>query len=369
MRTLGIILAGGNSKRMRELTKKRAIAAMPMAGSYRAIDFALSSMANSNINRVAVITQYSSRSLNEHLSSSKWWDFGRKQGGLFVFNPTITPDNREWYRGTADALAQTINFLCDCHEPYVVIAAGDGIYKVDYTKVLEEHIARDADITVICKDMPKDADVSRFGVVELDVDGRIVGFDEKPASTNLNTISCGIYVIRRRLLISLLEECIEMEWTDFVRDILMRQKNNKKIYAHKLESYWASINTAEAYFAANQDFLKPEVREWFFRTEPEVMTKVEDNPPAKYNPGAKVSNSLVAGGTIINSEVTNTLVFKNVFIGSGCIIRNSVIMNNVYIGDNCVLENCVVDSRNRIEAGSVFRGTPDHVEIVSGKGK
>ena len=217
--------------------------------------------------------------------------------------------------------------------------------------------------------MPKDADVSRFGVVELDVDGRIVGFDEKPASTNLNTISCGIYVIRRRLLISLLEECIEMEWTDFVRDILMRQKNNKKIYAHKLESYWASINTAEAYFAANQDFLKPEVREWFFRTEPEVMTKVEDNPPAKYNPGAKVSNSLVAGGTIINSEVTNTLVFKNVFIGSGCIIRNSVIMNNVYVGDNCVLENCVVDSRNRIEAGSVFRGTPDHVEIVSGKGK
>ena len=137
MRTLGIILAGGNSKRMRELTKKRAIAAMPMAGSYRAIDFALSSMANSNINRVAVITQYSSRSLNEHLSSSKWWDFGRKQGGLFVFNPTITPDNREWYRGTADALAQNINFLCDCHEPYVVIAAGDGIYKVDYTKVLE----------------------------------------------------------------------------------------------------------------------------------------------------------------------------------------------------------------------------------------
>ena len=113
----------------------------------------------------------------------------------------------------------------------MVIAAGDGIYKVDYTKVLEEHIARDADITVICKDMPKDADVSRFGVVELDVDGRIIGFDEKPASTNLNTISCGIYVIRRRLLISLLEECIEMEWTDFVRDILMRQKNNKNLRA------------------------------------------------------------------------------------------------------------------------------------------
>lgn len=365
MRTLGIILAGGNNKRMRELTKKRAIAAMPLGGCYRAIDFALSSMANSHIGKVAVITQYSSRSLNEHLSSSKWWDFGRKQGGLFVFNPTITPENRDWYRGTADALAQNINFLKDSHEPYVVIAAGDGVYKVDYNKVLEYHVAKDADITVICKEMPAGTDISRFGVVELDGDDRIVNFDEKPVCSELTTISCGIYVIRRRLLISLLEQCIEMEWYDFVRDILIRQKNNRRIFAYRLDSYWTSISTAEAYFQANMDFLKPEVRDWMFHQEPEIMTKVDDNPPAKYNYGSRVSNALVANGAIINGEVTNSLLSKNVFVGSGCIIRNAVILNDVYIGDNCVIENCVVESRMKLEAGSVYRGEPGKIKIVT----
>ena len=140
MRAIGIILAGGNSSRMGELSAKRAVAAMPVTGSYRAIDFSLSNMSNSHIQKVAVFTQYNSRSLNEHLNSSKWWDFGRKQGGLYVFTPTITTANNTWYQGTADALYQNINFLKDSHEPYVVIASGDGVYKLDYNKVLEEHI-------------------------------------------------------------------------------------------------------------------------------------------------------------------------------------------------------------------------------------
>ena len=125
MRALGIILAGGNNNRMRELSNRRAIAAMPVAGSYRSIDFALSNMTNSHIAKVAVLTQYNARSLNEHLSSSKWWNFGRKQGGLFVFTPTITPDNSFWYQGTADAIYQNLDFLKRSHEPYVVIASGD----------------------------------------------------------------------------------------------------------------------------------------------------------------------------------------------------------------------------------------------------
>ena len=131
MRAIGIILAGGNSHRMKELSKKRAIGAMPIAGSYRSIDFALSNMSNSHIQKVGVLTQYNARSLNEHLSSSKWWDFGRKQGGLFVFTPTITADNGFWFRGTADAIYQNISFLKNSHEPYVVITSSDCIYKMD----------------------------------------------------------------------------------------------------------------------------------------------------------------------------------------------------------------------------------------------
>ncbi|WP_434310748.1 glucose-1-phosphate adenylyltransferase subunit GlgD [Hominifimenecus sp. rT4P-3] len=365
MKALGIILAGGNGRRMRELSRKRAVAAMPVAGSYRAIDFALSNMTNSQIGKVAVITQYSSRSLNEHLSSSKWWDFGRKQGGLFVFNPTITPQNNEWYRGTADALAQNLNFLRDSHEPYVVIVPGDGVYKLDYNQVIEYHMQKEADITVVCKQLPAGTDVSRFGVVELDPNMRIVGFEEKPAITELNMVSCGIYVVRRRLLISLLEQCEEMEWFDFVRDVLMRQRRAKKIYAYPLQGYWANISTVDAYYQCNMDFLEPAVRQEFFYDDPEIYTKVDDNPPAKFNPGALVENSLVASGTIINGTIQDSVIFKKVFVGSGCRIQNCIILNDVSIGDGVVLENCIVESRTKIQAGTQVRGEEGAIRIVT----
>lgn len=160
-------MAGGNNHRMKELSNKRAIAAMPIAGSYRSIDFALSNMTNSGVQKVAVLTQYNARSLNEHLSSSKWWNFGRKQGGMFVFTPTITKENSFWYQGTADAIYQNLDFLKRCHEPYVIIASGDGVYKLDYNKVLEYHIQKKADITVVCKELPSTEDVTRFGVLKM----------------------------------------------------------------------------------------------------------------------------------------------------------------------------------------------------------
>ena len=189
MRAVGIVLAGGNNKKMRELSYKRAVSAMPIAGSYRSIDFTLSNMTNSHIQRVAVLTQYNSRSLNEHLSSSKWWNCGRKQGGMFVFTPTITAENSNWYRGTADALYQNLNFLKNSHEPYVIIAAGEGVYKLDYNKVLEYHIEKKADITIVTKQLDESEDVSRFGQVQTDDDGRIISFDEKPMVASSHTIS------------------------------------------------------------------------------------------------------------------------------------------------------------------------------------
>ena len=233
MRALGIILAGGNNHKMRELTSRRAVAAMPIAGSYRAIDFTLSNMSNSHIQKVAVLTQYNARSLNEHLNSSKWWDFGRKQGGLYVFTPTITADNGYWYRGTADAIYQNLDFLKRSHEPYVIITSGDAVYKMDYNKVLEYHIAKKADITVVCKELDDSEDASRFGTIKMDDSMRIEEFEEKPMVAHSHTISTGIYVVRRRLLIDLIEHCAEEDRYDFVTDILIRYKNLKKIYGYK----------------------------------------------------------------------------------------------------------------------------------------
>lgn len=364
MRAIGIVLAGGNSKRMRELSNKRAISAMPVAGSYRSIDFVLSNMSNSHIQNVAVFTQYNSRSLNEHLSSSKWWDFGRKQGGLYVFTPTITAENSDWYRGTADALYQNLTFLKNSHEPYVVIASGDGVYKIDFNKVLEYHIEKKADITVVCKKMSEDEDVTRFGLVKINDDGRIVEFEEKPMVATSNTVSCGIYVIRRRQLIELIERCAAEDRVDFVRDILVRYKNLKRIYAYKMENYWSNIASVESYYKTNMDFLKLDVRNYFFKQYPDIYSKIDDLPPAKYNPGAVVKNSLISSGSIINGTVENSILFKKAYVGNNCVIKNSIILNDVYIGDNTVIENCIVESRDTIRANTTYIGTPEDIKIV-----
>ena len=204
MRAIGIILAGGNNHRMAELSKNRAVCAMPIAGSYRSIDFTLSNMSNSHVQKVAVFTQYNAGSLNRHMNSSKWWDFGRKQGGLYVLTPAMTSDNSSWYRGTADAIYQNLGFLKESHEPYVIIAPGDCVYKMDFNTLLEYHVDKKADITVVCKDMPDDADMSRFGTVMMNEEMRVVGFEEKPLQPKTRTISCGIYIIRRRLLIDVI---------------------------------------------------------------------------------------------------------------------------------------------------------------------
>ena len=365
MKALGIILAGGNSSRMQSLSDKRAISAMPVGGSYRCIDFVLSNMTNSHIQTVAVLSQYNARSLNEHLNSAKWWNFGRKQGGLFLFTPTVTTNNSWWYRGTADAIWQNLDFLKKRHEPYVVIASGDCIYKLDFNKVLDYHIEKQADITVVCAKLPAGDDINRYGVVQMDKEGRIVEFEEKPMVANSDTVSAGVYIIRRRTLIELLEECNKEGRYNFVTDILIRHKGLKKIYGYMMDGYWANIADVDSYYRANQDFLKREVRDYFFHDAPGIFSKVHDLPPAKYNVGSRVTNSLVAGGCIINSNVENSILFKKVFVGNNSVIKNSIILNGAYIGDNVVVENCIVESHETLLSGTKYIGE-DGVKIVTG---
>ena len=292
MRAIGIILAGGNNRKMRELSHKRAVCAMPIAGSYRSIDFTLSNMSNSHIQKVAVLTQYNASSLHEHLSSSKWWDFGRKQGGLYVYTPAVTAQNSNWYRGTADAIYQNLDFLRSSHEPYVLVASGDGVYKMDFNKMMEYHIEKKADITVVCRDMPPKANLERFGSIRMNEESRIEEFEEKPLQAKSRVISCGIYILRRRQLIEMVEKCIEEDRYDFVRDILIRYKDVKRIYGYKIRDYWRNIASVEDYYGTNMDFLKPEVRNYFFKQYPDIYSKVDDLAPAKYNVGQASETAL-----------------------------------------------------------------------------
>ena len=285
------------------------------------------------------------------------------RGGLYTFTPTVTADNSWWYRGTADAMYQNIDFLKKRHEPYVIITGGDCVYKLDYNKVLDYHIEKKADITVVCKDMPEGADISRFGVIRMNEESRITEFEEKPMVSSSNTISTGIYIIRRRQLIEMLERSGQEDRWDFVTDILIRYKNMKRIYGYKMEDYWSNIATVDSYYNTNMDFLKPEVRNYFFRETPHIYSKVDDYPPAKYNAGSDVKNSLISSGCIINSKIENSVLFKNVFVGKNCVIKNSIILNDVYIGDNTHIENCIVESRGTLKANTYYCGD-DGVKVV-----
>ena len=244
----------------------------------------------------------------------------------------------------------------------MIIASGDCVYKLDFNKVLEYHIAKRADITIVCTECHDD-DPNRFGVLRMNEDFRIEEFEEKPMVSDSNLISTGIYVVRRRHLIEMLERCAEEGRYDLVKDIFIRYKNLKRIYGYKINTYWSNIATVESYYRTNMDFLRPEIRDYFFNQYPEVYSKIDDLPPAKYNPGNMVRNSLISSGCIINGQVENSILFKDVYVGNNCVIKNSIVLNNVYLGDNTHIENCIVESRDTIRANSYYCGE-DRIKIV-----
>lgn len=366
MKAIGIILAGGHSDRLKELCAVRAVSAMPIGSSYRAIDFTLSNMSSSNIKKVAVITQYNSRSLHDHLSSAKWWNLGRKQGGLFVFTPFLSNENSFWFRGTADSIYQNINFLKRSNEPYVIIASGDAIYKMDFHEVLNYHISKNADITIVCKDLEGSGrDAHDFGIMEVDENMRMVDFEEKPVEPQSSIASLGIYVIQRTLLIKLLETIIPEERYDLVKDIITRYRKKLNIYGYKFDGYWTTLNNVKSYMDANMDFLDKKVRDIFIKEGPFIETKPKDEPPAKYNFGADVKNSLIGSGSILNGHISNSVLFRRVFTGDESSIKHSIIMEGSYIGKNCVIENAVIDKEVVVSDGKQIIGTSEKPIVIS----
>lgn len=357
MKAIGIILAGGNSEmRLGELTNTRAASAMPVGGCYRTIDFPLSSMTSSSINKVAVITQFNSRSLHDHLTSSKWWDLGRKQGGLFVFTPYISSENSFWFRGTADSLYQNLSFLEKSNEQYVVIASGDAVYKMNYKEVIREHVEKQSDITIVYKEVDNN-DLTKFGILQLDDDQRVIEFEEKPIEPEGNKVSLGIYVISRMLLISLLKDVVSEGRYDIVKDIIIRYRRKLKIRGCKFEGYWSTVGSGiDDYYNTNMDFLNREIRNSFVKENPRISTKPKDEPPVKYNSLANVVDSIAAGGSIINGTVEHSILFRRVYIGENSVVRNSIIMEGCHIGNNCIIENAIFDKNVVVQEGTHIIG-------------
>jgi glucose-1-phosphate adenylyltransferase len=365
MKAIGVILAGGNNDRLGALTEKRATSAMPVGSCYRALDFPLSNMANSGIGKVAVITQYNSRSLHDHLSSSKWWDLGRKQGGLFVFSPYLSSDNSFWFRGTADSIYQNVTYLKRSNEQYVVIAFGEGVYKMDYNDIIAWHEQKDADITIAYKKAGPEDDLRQYGVLEMDENGRIKELEEKPLEPQSDMISLGIYVMPRTLLIKLLEAINAESRYDLVKDVFMRYRKRLRIYGYNYEGYWRTLNSVQAYYDCNMDFLRRDVRMMFTRQFPYIETKQKDEPPAKYNIGAYVTDSLAGSGSIINGYTSHSVLFRRVFTGENSSVTNAIIMEGCYIGNNCVVENAILDKEVVLSDGKHIVGQGREPVIVT----
>jgi len=365
MRAIGIILAGGIDKRLVPLTASRATSAMPVGGCFRCIDFTLSNMTNSGINKVAVITQYNSRSLQDHLSSSKWWDFGRKQGGLFVFSPYLSSENSYWFRGTADSIYQNLTYLRRSNEPYVVIASGNGINKMDYSSVIRYHVEKDADITIVYQPIREGDDVHQYGVLDIDETGRVLDFEEKPLEPLSNKISLGVYVIARTKLIKLLESINAEGRYDLTQDIIMRYRKRLKIYGYEHDGYWRTLNSINAYYDCNMDFLRRDVRDLFYHQYPYIDTKPKDEPPAKYNIQANVLGSLAGSGSILNGNVINSVLFRKVYTGEGSTIKDSIVMDGCYIGNNCFIENAILDKEVVLSDGKQLIGRPGDPLVIT----
>ncbi len=364
--TMGIIITGGRNERMKELVTKRSVAAVPVGGKYRAIDFVLSNMVNSGIDKVGVVTQFSYRSLMDHLGSGKEWDLDRRNDGLFVFPPALSGDNSGWYRGSADGMYNNMTFLARSTQEYVVIATGNCICKMSYDDVMAYHIEKDADMTIVYREMDdlSETELKTLGTIELDEENRITSFLEKSLSPKSKKGSTGVYIIKRTLLISLLHDSEARGGYDFVKDIIIRNIDQLKIVGYPFVGYWRSLSSVPLFYQCNMEMLDPDVRKELFDEGGRIFTKVKDETPAKYNEEAEVKNSIVADGCIIEGTIINSVLFRGVVVKRGALIKDSIIMQGTVIEEDVSLEYVILDKEVTVTQGKSLSGELNYPIIV-----
>lgn len=382
--TVALILAGGRGTRLKDLTAKRAKPAVHFGGKFRIIDFALSNCLNSGIRRIGVITQYQSHTLVQHIQ--RGWSFLNAEMNEFV---DLLPaqqrfSTESWYRGTADAVTQNLDIIRRYRAQYIVILAGDHIYKMDYSRMLLDHVENGAKCTIACLPVPV-AEAPAFGIMAVNSDNRVIDFVEKPASPptmpgdeSQSLASMGIYVFNADYLYQLLEEDLEATGSnhDFGKDILPKVVAGGEALAHSFSlscvqsddgapPYWRDVGTLEAYWRANLDLatVTPEL-DMYDHNWP-IRTHMEPLPPAKFVQDRSGShgmtmNSLVSGGCIISgSVVVHSVLFPRVRINSFCNIDSSVLLPGVVVGRACRLRRCVIDRACELPEGMVIGENPD----------
>jgi glucose-1-phosphate adenylyltransferase len=363
---IAMILAGGQGSRLKALTQNVAKPAVPFGGKYRIIDFTLSNCTNSGIDTVGVLTQYQPYVLNSHIGIGSPWDLDRQHGGVKILPPYMTVDGGRWYRGTANAIYENINFV-DRYDPeYVLILSGDHIYKMDYTKMLKKHIGMEADLTIAVNEVPIE-EASRFGILTANEADEIIAFDEKPLVPKSNLASMGIYIFKWSVLKQQLvkDENNPDSANDFGKNIIPKMVDGDyKIGAYRFSGYWKDVGTVTSLWEANMDLIKEDApfnlydKNWRYYS-PSTIS------PAQYiSSEAQVSDTMINDGCIVEGNVNNCILSPKVQIGKGSTIQSSVVMEGALIGDDVTIENAIVMENVVVESGSVFKGTREDILVV-----
>ena len=366
---LAMILAGGQGSRLKALTKNVAKPAVPFGGKYRIIDFPLSNCANSGIDTVGVATQYRPLELHTYLGTGNAWDLDKRDGGVFILPPYAREKGADWYKGTADAIYQNLNFIDTVDPDYVLILSGDHIYTMDYAKMLAAHKERNADATIGVFEVPWD-EAPRFGIMNTDTsDGRIIEFEEKPAQPKSNLASMGIYIFSRDLLDKYLKEDAEEAGSehDFGKNIIPKMlKDNRRMYSYAFEGYWKDVGTIESLWQANMDFLEDEPP-FELSSDWRIYSSNPSLPPQYIGPDAKVSRSMINEGSMILGEVEHSMLSSGVKVGKNAKVTNSVILPFAVIEDGAVVDHAIVAQHSVIKAGAKVEGKPGEILVIPEK--
>jgi len=366
---IAMILAGGQGSRLKQLTKMTAKPAVPFGGKYRIIDFSLSNCSNSDIDTVGVLTQYQPLVLNSHIGIGAPWDLDRRNGGVSLLPPYQSEDGGNWYKGTADAIFQNKNYIDSFEPEYVLILSGDHIYKMDYSKMLDYHKEKGADVTISVIEVPHD-ECSRFGIMNTREDQSIFEFEEKPKDPKSTLASMGVYIFNWSVLKQLLKEDSQDEISshDFGKNIITKMLNyNQKLYAYHFKGYWRDVGTIESFWKANMDLLSEDNELDIYDDKWRIYTVNPMLPPQYIGPEASVSNVLLNEGCTVLGEVTNCVLFQNVHVGKGSKIANSVILPNTKIGDNVVIDKAIIGSEVIIRRNSYIGNGRDIIVIEKGR--
>lgn len=356
LRTLAMILAGGAGPALNVLTAERSESAVPFAGKYRIIDFALSNCVNSGIYNVGVMTQYRPRSLHEHVGVGKPWDLDRRIGGVRLLHPYMTNQGGDWQRGPADALRSDLDFIAEQQADAVLVLAGDHVYKMDYRPMLQIHEESGADVTVAVHSVSPH-EVHRYGIVTVDSDGTVSRFDEKPRRSRSSLASMGIYVFNKKFLMDLLSNGTER---DLGRDLMPRLVANNQVMAYPFQGYWADVGTIQAYYEANMALLVETPALDLYDPEWVLHTRSEERPAVEIGMDARAEGNLLCDGCRIYGNVTRSVIGPGVVVGEGAVVRDSIVMTDTVIEAGAVLDRVIVDKEARIGAGALLGDGDDN---------